>query len=172
MKMKTRLSLLLCLSTGAAAALAFWLLHTPVPAYLGIPADWEKLQGRRASSWGRPCTYFRFRAPETSARALARLRTQLDSIGPWEQESEETAAQIIAERKLTAYPESEWPGLLQYSVPAGCYAYAVEGLRDYVLLTRFRHEKPATHYSVVVRVAASGDGQSLVEVWDWRLYDH
>ncbi len=158
------------------AGTAAWRQWTfvPIPSYVPSDSQSRRVAKKTIHSWGRPCVYARFETSRPLSIVAAELRKSVSELREWEQFSERTSEEIFAEIKERRGQDTAISHQLValYVAPILGRDFALRTERPFVLLSWFGHEDPATHHSITARLIDTGDNGCIIELWDFRMFDH
>jgi hypothetical protein len=173
MKKKRLAFIVLALLLVAIAVWWLW-IFVPLPSYVPSGGEWRRIAKHTTHLWGRPCVYARFAVNRPQSSVATEVKRIISGLREWESFSERTSEDIFAQLGKRGYQDiaDQQRLAIQAVAPPFGGEFALETDRPFLALHWFAHEKPATHHSITVRLIDVGRGECLVELWDFRTFDH
>jgi len=176
MKRKRPLITLCVLIVLLLAGVGVWWrwVFVPLPSYVPHDDHWRLVDKQTTHSWGRPCVYGRYEVSRPAPEAGAELRAIISGLREWEQFDERTSEAILAKIRERWPPEIEITDdrIIMDVAPLLGWKFALRTDLPFVVLSWHGYEEPVTHHRIAVRIIDTAPDRCIVELWDFRIFDH
>ncbi|MCF7954173.1 MAG: hypothetical protein K9M75_00075 [Phycisphaerae bacterium] len=151
--------------------------NVSVPPYIPQDSHWKLITKESSRPWNLPCVYTRFEVEQPQSIVADQIKKVISELRKWEEFSEESSESIYTEINDPLYKGVDKEFRQQqmerrmspYSTVIG-KNYSLHTERPFMLFKWYGRE-PETHHFITIRLIDTDDNQTIVELWDLRIFD-
>ena len=151
----------------------------PVPEYIPKDDHWKLTAKESDRSWTLPCVYTRFEVDQPQSTVADQIKKVIFALGKWDSSDERAFKSVLDDIREDPRFTTEDKEILHQMQESRLSplrdvigkGYFLRTEHPFVVFSWAGHEEGQIHHYINVRLIATGENQTIVEIWDAKTPD-